>query len=114
MWKDQEGKIKMLQTEEQFIHVEVHSLDNTLQYYATIVYAKNQLDKIRVLWEQIDSLGSNINLPWIVLGDYNSVLYSKDRNGGNQVNVAEYKDLAEMMPRQGLFEVPSKGCHFTW
>lgn len=63
MWKNHEVRINLLHTEEQFIHVEVLSLNNKLQYYVTIVYAMNQIERRRVLWEKIDSLGDNINHP---------------------------------------------------
>ncbi|XP_058726469.1 uncharacterized protein LOC131597821 [Vicia villosa] len=109
IWKDQEVRINMLQLEEKFIHLDVMSLDNKIHYYATIVYAMNQIDRRRILWEQIDTLGNNINLPWIVMGDYNNVLTSHDIIGGKQVNVVEYRDLADMVQRKGLFEAPTRG-----
>lgn len=45
IWKDQEVKIKELLIEEQFIHVEIFVLANKIMYYATIVYAYNQIEK---------------------------------------------------------------------
>ncbi|XP_058783262.1 uncharacterized protein LOC131657933 [Vicia villosa] len=114
IWKNQEVQIKLVCEEEQFIHVEVRGLDGSFQYFATIVYAMNQLNRRKVLWEQIDNLGNAINMPWIVMGDYNNVLSSKDRIGGNPVHISEYCDLDDMMQRQGLYEDPSRGCHYTW
>ncbi|XP_058722962.1 uncharacterized protein LOC131594771 [Vicia villosa] len=114
MWKTHEIKIKVLQIEEQFIHVEVISMDNKTQYYATIVYAMNQIERRKILWEQIDKIGEHMDKPWIVMGDYNNVLTCQDRIGGNPVTLNEYKDLAEMMQRSGLYEAASRGCHYTW
>ncbi|XP_058763211.1 uncharacterized protein LOC131636618 [Vicia villosa] len=104
LWNDQEVKIKLLIAEEQFIHVEVMNLDNETQYCATIVYALNQLDRI----------GDNMNMPWIVMGDYNNVLTCKDRIGGNPVAINEYKDLMDMMMKNGLYEAPTKGSYYIW
>ncbi|XP_058727038.1 uncharacterized protein LOC131598458 [Vicia villosa] len=114
MWKDKEVTVTLLQKEEQFIHLDVISADKRIHYLATIVYAMNQLERRKCLWEQIENLGTNTSIPWIVMGDYNNVLTSQDRIGGNQVNIAEYKDLADMMHRTGLFEAPTRGRHFTW
>lgn len=94
--------------------VEVLDLDKRVQYLATIVYALNQIDRRHALWEKIDCLGNNLSMPWIVMGDYNNVLTCQDRIGGNLVAVNEYKELEDMMQRNGLFEAPSTGCHFTW
>ncbi|XP_058733883.1 uncharacterized protein LOC131605555 [Vicia villosa] len=114
LWKSQEVNIRVLQVEEQYIHIEVLGLDNRTCYLATIVYAYNQLERRLDLWKQIDSLGSNVTIPWIVLGDYNNVRTCQDRIGGNPVSVKEYRDLDDMMQRLGLFEAPTRGCHFTW
>ncbi|XP_058774345.1 uncharacterized protein LOC131648620 [Vicia villosa] len=55
-----------------------------------------------------------MRMPWIVIGDYNNMLTCQDRIGGNPVAVTEYKELEDMIHRNGLFEAPSRGCHFTW
>ncbi|XP_058760042.1 uncharacterized protein LOC131633337 [Vicia villosa] len=114
MWKDQEIRVNLLQCEEQYLHVEVKNLDNKVPYLATIMYALSQPDRRKLLWSQIDHLGSNITLPWIVIGDFNNVLTSQDMIGGNRVHTTEYTDLAEMMHKQGLFEAPTRGCYYTW
>lgn len=64
--------------------------------------------------EKIDNLGKNINIPWIVIGNYNKVLTSQDRIGGNHVTINKYKELDDKMQRNGLFQAPTKGCHYTW
>lgn len=51
---------------------------------------------------------------WIAMGDYNNVLTSKDRVGGNDVTKSEYRDLTSMMQNNGLFYACTKGSHFTW
>ncbi|XP_058776279.1 uncharacterized protein LOC131650591 [Vicia villosa] len=114
LWDDQEVTVKVLTVEEQFIHIDVQHRDNKRHYLATIVYALNQLEKRKILWEHIDRLGDSIHLPWIVIGDYNNVLTYKDRIGGNRVALNEYADLVDMMEKNGLFEAETKGSHFTW
>lgn len=50
----------------------------------------------------------------MLMGDFNNVLTSQDRVGGNVVHPNEYVDLADMMERAELFEVDSIGDHYTW
>lgn len=94
--------------------MEILNLDNKIQYYATIVYALNQLEKRKTLWDHIDRLGDNMSMPWIVMGDYNNVLTFNDIIGGNHVAINKYKELVEMIQKNGLYEAPSKGSHYTW
>ncbi|XP_058762598.1 uncharacterized protein LOC131635980 [Vicia villosa] len=104
----------MLRSEEQFIHAEIWGLDKQLQYVVTIFYASNQGDKRAKLWKDIEHLGSNIDKPWNVIGDFNNVVSIQDRIGGNKVMEKEYKELGDMMHNTGLFEATTFGPHFTW
>lgn len=54
-----------------------------------------------------------MNLPWILIGDFNNVLCCQDKIGGNPMMMNEYKDLIEIMQHNGLYEAPSKGCYYT-
>ncbi|XP_058741373.1 uncharacterized protein LOC131613745 [Vicia villosa] len=66
------------------------------------------------LWHELETIGQGVQNPWIVVGDYNNVLNSNDRVGGNPVHENKYKDLVEMMKRSGLFEANTKGSYYTW
>lgn len=68
----------MVQMDEQYIHAMVFDLDHNLKYYITMMYAFNQLEKRKKLWIDIESIGSTIQQPWIVMGDFNNVITSKD------------------------------------
>lgn len=50
----------------------------------------------------------------MVIGDFNNVLTSADRIGGNLVQDCEFTDLEQMMLNAGLFEHETRGPHFTW
>ncbi|XP_058746338.1 uncharacterized protein LOC131619235 [Vicia villosa] len=114
LWKPDIVHIRVVNIADQYIHVEVCTLDRIIQYVATIIYTFNQLEKRKLLWKRIEALSMNVNSLWIVIGDFNNVLTSQDRIGGNNVTEAEYKDLANMMQITGLFEARTAGSHFTW
>lgn len=50
----------------------------------------------------------------MVVGDFNNMLTSADRIGGNQVHIIEFEDLNNMMNETKLFEHDTRGNHFTW
>ncbi|KAI5382050.1 hypothetical protein KIW84_UN0211 [Lathyrus oleraceus] len=114
LWNKAEVIIRMIQVHEQFLHFEVYGIDNSFRYVATMIYAFNQVEHRKTLWSKLESLGSNMDRPWVVIGDFNNVLKEEDRIGGQPVNYAEYRDLDEMMHNVSLFENVSKGSYFTW
>ncbi|XP_058734312.1 uncharacterized protein LOC131606042 [Vicia villosa] len=114
MWLDTMVSVKVLQMGDQYIHAEVNSLDQKIKYTTTIVYAFNQLEKRKILWNTIENLGTNLRTPWIVMGDFNNVINSQGRIGGTLITTTEYRDLTEMMHRAGLFEAKTRGSHYTW
>ncbi|KAI5423833.1 hypothetical protein KIW84_030161 [Lathyrus oleraceus] len=114
LWNKAEVIIRMIQVHEQFLHFEVYGIDNSFRYVATMIYAFNQVEHRKTLWSKLESLGSNMDRPWVVIGDFNNVLKEEDRIGGQPVSYAEYRDLDEMMHNVSLFENVSKGSYFTW
>ena len=94
------------------MHCEVKDMQGNLSFCLTVVYAQNKLEHRRKLWHDIEQIQHQG--PWYIVGDFNNVLRTKDRIGGNRVTEAEYKDLQDMIIRVGLFEVESKGDYYTW
>lgn len=48
------------------------------------------------------------------MGGFNNELQNTDRIGGRNIIEAEYKDLKNLMENAGLYEMDSRGEHFTW
>lgn len=82
--------------------------------WLTVVYAHNQINKRRELWNHIKRLSNTINELCMVIGDYNNVLTMEDKIGGCPVQEVEYYDLEDMMKVVGLFEYTTHGNHHTW
>lgn len=55
---------------------------NGTVFVATVVYASTNITERRELWDSLLRLSYNMNSPWIVLGDFNSILSSQERVGG--------------------------------
>ncbi|OIW07782.1 hypothetical protein TanjilG_03569 [Lupinus angustifolius] len=96
------------------MQLRVCKVDDTFQFWITVVYANNQLEKRKLLWNDIVDSSTGLVGPWIVLGDFNNVLGVKDGSGGSMVQKKEYEDLEDMMQLLCLFEAESQGPHFTW
>nr|XP_016444958.1 PREDICTED: uncharacterized protein LOC107770193 [Nicotiana tabacum] len=80
----------------------------------TFVYAKcSSLDRLE-LWDNLYYLSSDMELPWVVGGDFNIVLNEEDNIGGLPVYPPDYEDFALCVNSYGLFDMGYKGSPFTW
>lgn len=114
LWQPSVMDIRLVQCSDQYMHCEVLGMDGKFQYWLTIIYAHNQLDCRRKLWQDLIDLSQYIQGAWLLIGDYNNVLKIEDRIGGNSVHAYEFQDLSAMMDTVDLFEHDTIGNHFTW
>lgn len=59
--------------------------DLNIQFLFTAVYASPSAAIREELWSHLDSLLSIQNLPWLVAGDFNEVVFDADKKGGRPV-----------------------------
>ncbi|XP_075104495.1 uncharacterized protein LOC142178570 [Nicotiana tabacum] len=84
------------------------------EFYITVVYAFNTREERRSLWQHLESMSGGIKQPWLVTGDFNSVLLADDRIGGNPVTICEVVDFQECIDTCELMELPCGGSRYTW
>ncbi|XP_062103092.1 uncharacterized protein LOC133814106 [Humulus lupulus] len=96
----------------QYIHCELKPKIGDF-FALTVVYVVNDSKGREQLWKDLVQLSKGLNLPWIVGGDFNSVLNIKEW--------LEYRGNAnEMIPFQncitdcGLEDIKFNGNFFTW
>ncbi|PKI61934.1 hypothetical protein CRG98_017660 [Punica granatum] len=70
----------------------------------------------RSLWADLMSLGSNIQGPWILMGDFNAVcgrdeVKRKSRDIYKDLSMEEFDDCITTL---NLFDHPYVGCKYTW
>jgi hypothetical protein len=59
-------------------------------------------DKRLILWNHITSLAHNINLPWILLGDFNEIWTTNEKLGGRPINSFRVQNFKSFMDCSGL------------
>ncbi|XP_058784732.1 uncharacterized protein LOC131659577 [Vicia villosa] len=111
-WNPYNVDIKVITGSSQMLHCEVYDAQGIFKFFITAIYALNKLDQRRKLWKDLNNL--NQQGPWCLIGDFNNVLKSQDRIGGNIVTEAEYSDLQAFMDNNQLAEMESNGDYFTW
>lgn len=58
-----------------------------------MIYARNRIVNRRKLWKDIKQMEKSVQGPWMIMGDFNNVLYVNERIGGKPVQEAEFQDL---------------------
>lgn len=80
----------------------------------TFVNGANDNQDKKVLWKEMCSYSTCSTNPWIIEGDFNSLLKLDERIGEDPVTVGEIKDFMEWVDQCCLQEIRYKGPHFTW
>jgi hypothetical protein len=113
-WNDNNVNIKMIRVTDQMIHCGVYDSKGDWMFWMTAIYAQNHLEHRKKLWKDIETLHSQHQGSWFLMGNFNNVLKSQDRIGGRIVTESEYRDLNTMMNSTSLYEMDSRGDHYTW
>ncbi|KZV23375.1 hypothetical protein F511_35194 [Dorcoceras hygrometricum] len=80
----------------------------------TCIYGLHSIQTRLPLWDMLKSVGQNINDPWILLGDSNSVLTPEEKYGGLPVTNREIRDIYDCVASLELHDTPHVGCYYTW
>lgn len=88
-------------------------LGNHLAIYATVVYAKNDLQSREILWHELTQDDIQNQEPWVLCGDFNIVLSFGDRLGSD-VTQQETQGFQGLLDAMQLTPIRRKGWHFSW
>nr|XP_016486070.1 PREDICTED: uncharacterized protein LOC107806429 [Nicotiana tabacum] len=114
VWDQNAIKFDVEQMVEQFIHGRVTACNLGMDFYFTAVYGFHTIEDRRWLWEDLRSIESSHQVPWLSMGDYNAVLHVEDMKYGNPVTEIETKDFSDYLFDTGVTEMQSAGREYTW
>ncbi|XP_073129128.1 uncharacterized protein [Henckelia pumila] len=114
MWDSKMVHLDLLEMTDQFIHVTVSCLHTHRIFLATFVYGWKSMVARRPLWDFLLRRGDDIDLPWILMGDFNCVRHPYEKMGGVPVAPREMAGLRNCIARLELSDVNHVGCFFTW
>lgn len=97
----------------QLIHCHISSISSKKEFWCTFVYAYNTAVQIEDLWRDLVGLSDGVRQPWVVLGDFNSVLNREDRIG-LVVRESEMVPFRRCISQCGLDDMKSCGSFYTW
>ncbi|XP_031131888.1 uncharacterized protein LOC116033272 [Ipomoea triloba] len=65
-------------------------------------------------WDLLRTLAGRSTLPWVVLGDFNDLLFQHEKRGGKTHLDGLLRGFGETLDDCGLIQLPMQGHQFTW
>jgi exonuclease III len=95
-------------------HVSFTILDNDKLLAFAAVYASTNYVTRRKLWDALNTLQSQHNLPWSFLGEFNVILGAHEHRGRFSPARLPMSDFQAWTDNFQLIHLPTKGAEFTW
>ncbi|KAJ8763767.1 hypothetical protein K2173_003549 [Erythroxylum novogranatense] len=112
LWQ-KKWSVEILVNHSQFVHMRICEKDKFLSFF-TAVYAHPSITIRNRVWPLLQLINDNIQNPWLVMGDFNSLLSSSERRGGSVNRSGICKPFQEWFTNSNLIDIGYKGPDFTW
>lgn len=107
-----EVNISVLFSSDQVLFVEVLTNRN-LKFVVGFVYGSNDAAIRQQLWADVQRFTSSIRLPFMLLGDLNSIMFPHEKVCGT-VSPQNYLDFWNCTQDYQVFDLAYSGCFYTW
>ena len=95
----------MINSSAQILHCQVNEKSKGYQFILTVVYGFNIVEQRKSLWQEMNAMSKDISQPWLIVGDFNVILSTKDRLDGVPVTNNEIKDFGDCVRDIGVNEL---------
>jgi hypothetical protein len=97
---------------DQFVAFSV--IDNNKSFGVVAVYASTCYVKRRILWSDLTNLLNQFNLPWCLLGDFNTILEAGEHRGRLAPARLPMTEFQDWTSQNDLLHLPTRGALYTW
>lgn len=105
--------MELLSVDEQILNLLV-KVGQQPSWLLSAVYASLKPSYRQDLWQYLSLLGCNLDLPWLLTGDFNQILTSLEKKGGRQPLRQHMGLFQNMIEACGLIDLGIEGLQFTW
>jgi hypothetical protein len=111
-WK-REIKIELIFSAPMYIDVRV--IESTSKIWRlTGIYGEPRWEDKFKTWDKMRELNQNNNFPWLIVGDFNEILFSTEKEGGNPRPQGFMDAFCDALMDCGLEDLGFSGDVFTW
>lgn len=112
LWNPHNITVELIATAFHEIHFKIHV--NFTILILTAIYANPTFNIRKLLWEKLARLASFINLPWLLMGDFNDISLPCEKFGGCSLNRMKMRTFNSFLDKANLLELGFIGPKFTW
>ncbi|XP_019184584.1 PREDICTED: uncharacterized protein LOC109179530 [Ipomoea nil] len=112
LWK-KNSTARLLSYSKNYVDVEV-TMAGYPHWRMTCYYGFSQRNRRAESWDLLRTLAAKSDLPWIVVGDFNDLLYQYEKRGGNPHPNSLLRGFGETLEDCGLAQLPMVGYPYTW
>jgi exonuclease III len=102
----------LVASDDQHVTFTLSENDKTLAFSA--LYASTNYLTRRKLWNDLNSLQSQFNLPWCFLGDFNVIMGAHEHRGRCNPARLPIEEFQSWTNTFNLIHLPTRGASFTW
>ncbi|XP_019197195.1 PREDICTED: uncharacterized protein LOC109191078 [Ipomoea nil] len=104
---------RLMSYSKNYVDVEV-SIPGCDKWRMTGFYGFSQRGQRRDSWDLIRTLAGRSDLPWVMIGDFNDLLFQSEKRGGNPHPDSLLHGFGETIEDCGLAHMPMTRYLFTW
>jgi hypothetical protein len=113
LWKN-EVKLQEINIHTNYIDALVDGDDDETSWRLTCIYGEPSWENKYKTWERLRELHGMIEMRWVVIGDWNEILYSHEKEGGNPRPMQYMQAFRNALSDCGLEDLGYIGDTFTW
>ncbi|KAM6563648.1 hypothetical protein CsatB_023646 [Cannabis sativa] len=110
-WNPCSFSVNKLKCTSQLIHLQVSTLYGEVSFFTTFVYAFNEIEGRKELWADLKLLATQE--PWMVLGDFNEILFKEERVG-KRVKFLAANEFMDCVEACQIEDIKYSGSYYTW
>jgi len=88
--------------------------ENNKTFGMVAVYASTCYIRRRTLWHDLSNLLNQQNLPFCLIGDYNTILEASEHRGRLAPARLPMIEFQAWSDQNALFHLPTRGANYTW
>ena len=111
LWKEEDVTIKTQTYSPNHIDVRVHT--NGSMWRLIGIYRHLEEERKSETWRLMRHLHAQASLPWVCLWDFNEILSSNEKNGGNLRPMGAMMKFRQTLLHYGLVDLGFNGYRFT-
>ena len=114
LWDTNRVEIPNLASIEQEIHVLVKVKSSNLSWFFTAIYASPRFRERKFLWNNLSTVANSHNMPWLMVGDFNELLFANDKFGGRPIIPSRATAFKNCLDFCNMADLGFQGLRFTW